>query len=490
MTVGGGSARLRRRLLLGALGVACAVLAAACGEAASVVPTVSPGVGSPVPASPLAPGSPAPAVGAAAPGPIATSVQIVQAAASSPGPAGAVGPAQSGPPLLVPGRQPSPSSSGSLGASPGPIVLASPAPLPVVLERPGLLAVADGGRIVLVDPAGQLPHRVLAGGPDDGEPRWSPDGRQLIVTGGYGPAAELFLLPAAGGPPQHLTSNARQERGAVWSPRGDRIAYVLSRSSGPSSAGGASGVSGAPDLSDPEEVWLLDLATGVTAKLTDGFDPSWSPDGQRLAYATNGQRDGQGARGNAVHVVGADGQGDRPVLAVADVPADFLPVYGLPFKPAIVRLRAPSWSPDGTRLVASADGHTSMALTFAERGPDRDIRPWALAYEGGVGRGRWSPDGQRLAVESRPATGVDVVVLIDLAARRESAVGGPRAGFQASAPTWAADGQSLALVTVGLPSRRGEPREMALRVFSADGTARETLLTAPSLSTPDWGRAP
>jgi len=483
LTVCGGSiGQSRRWLLRTALGVAGATLAAACGKAVDVVPTTSPGPGSPEAALSAVAGSPAPAAGADAPGsgPIATSVQIVPAAALSPSPAGTAGSAQSGPPLLVPGRSSSPSPAGSPGLG----LLASPLPLPVVLGRPGLLAVADGGRIVLVDPAGQLPHRILAPGPDSGEPRWSPDGQRLVFTGGAGPAAELLLLPAAGGPPQRLTSNARPERGAVWSPRGDRIAYVLPRSTGPRSAGGA------PDLSDPEEVWLLDAATSATAKLADGFDPAWSPDGQRLAYATNGQRDRQGARENAVHVVGADGQGDRPVLAVADVPADFLPAYGLPFKPGTVRLRAPSWSPDGTRLVASADGHTSMALTFAERAPGRDLRPWALAYEGGVGQARWSPDGQRLAVESRPATGVDVVVLVELAARRETAVGGPSAGHQASAPTWAADGQRLAVIAAKLPARRGEPREMALRLFAADGTAGETLLTAPRLSSPAWGRVP
>jgi Tol biopolymer transport system component len=175
-------------------------------------------------------------------------------------------------------------------------------------------------------------------------------------------------------------------------------------------------------------------------------------------------------------------------LAVTDLPADLLPAFGLPFVPQTVRLRAPSWSPDGTRLVASADGHTSMALTFDERG--QGLRPWALAYEGGVGWARWSPDGARLAVESRPATGLDVVIVAELSSRRETPIGGPTVGFQASGPIWSPDGRRLAVIAANPPARRGEPRETALRLFGADGIAIGDLIAEPGLRDPDWGRAP
>jgi hypothetical protein len=93
-------------------------------------------------------------------------------------------------------------------------------------------------------------------------------------------------------------------------------------------------------------------------------------------------------------------------------------------------------------------------------------------------------------VESLPATGVAVVVLADLPARHEVPLGGPSAGFQASAPTWAADGRSLALIAAGLPARRGAGHDTSLRVFGVDGAARATLLTAPGLGDPDWGQSP
>lgn len=320
---------------------------------------------------------------------------------------------------------------------------------------------------------------MIVASPDNAAPRWSPDGRGLLIVQGLGPAAELRLITPDGSTGRRLSSNNRPERGAAWSPRGDRVAYALPRALGPG---------GADDPAEAEEIWLLDVQTGLDRKLADGFDPAWSPDGRWIAYATNGQRDQHGPRANAIRIIGADGHGDRHCLAVADLPDDLLTAFGLPFRPATVRLRAPAWSPDGLRLVASADGHTSMALTFDERG--QGLRPWALAYEGGVGRARWSPDATRLAVESRPATGLDVVVVAELTTRRETPIGGPNVGFQASGPTWSPDGRRLAVIVASPPARRGEPRETALRLFGADGTPQGDLVAEPGLRDPDWGRSP
>ena len=479
----------RRQLVLGLLAGACA---AACSEAA---PT-----GTPVPASPVAASpSPSPVAGQ----PVATSVQIV--AQPSPVASASALPVQPGLPLIVPGRLaeplPSPGAVASpgalaspgagpalgLSASPGPgprlsaspTISSSPAPLPIVLGRPGLLAVEASGRILLVDPARQQPTRILVPSPDSSAPVWSPDGRSVAYVGGLGPAAELRLIPQQGGPPRRLTANARPERAVAWSPRGDRLAYTLP---------GALAADGGADPAAPDEVWLLDITSGQDRKLADGFDPCWSPDGRLLAYATNGQRDERGVRENAIRVVSVDGQDDRPLLAVSDLPADLLPAFNLPFRPATVRLRAPAWSPNGQQLAASAEGHTSLVWTFDVRG--QNLKPWVAVYEGGVGRARWSPDGARLAVESQPATGVAVVVLVEPASGRETVIGGPDAGFQATGPAWAPDARTLALIAASLPARRGAPRRAALRIVSPEGVDQGELLTEPDLRDPDWGQAP
>ncbi|MCC7367739.1 MAG: PD40 domain-containing protein [Chloroflexi bacterium] len=487
----------RRRALVGLLAATTATFGAACDLLSS----------SPAPptASPSASPSPSPS-GPGAGQPVATSVQIVAGAspagpsalaAAFPAAASPAGAAQPGLPPIVPGRLPSPvASPGTVGSpsvvgSPGPppgsspvpgqivSAVASPQPLPIALGRPGLLAVEAGGRILLVDPEKQQPTRALVASPDSSEPLWMPDGRSLVYVGGLGPAAELRLIGAAGGSLRRLTANARPEHGAAWSPRGALLAYAL-----PSALGADS----QPDPSAPEEVWLLDVSTGQDRKLADGFDPCWSPDGQWIAYATNGQRDGRGPRDNAIRVVSVDATDDRPLLAVSDLPPDLLPAFTIPFRPQTLRLRAPAWSPTGLQLVASADGHTSLVWTFDVRG--QNLRPWAVAYEGGVGRARWSPDGARLAIESQPATGVAVVTVAEIASRREATIGGPEQGFQALGPAWAPDAARLAVVATILPSRRTEQRRATLHLYAADATPLGDLLTEPELRTPAWGAAP
>ena len=418
----------------------------------------APPAGTPTPTGPL----PTPARAAAPPSPVAAS----PSPSPSPRPLGAVSIVTS---IPVPSPRPSPSP----GSSP------SPSPGPAAGAGGGLLAFERDGNIWVAGSDGSGPRALVSEG-DGSRPRWSPDGRWLVFTRGRGTAAELALVPAEGGPPRRLTSNARPESGATWAPRGDRVAYTLPRSLGADSRA---------DPSIPEEVWVVDVATGQERKVADGFDPAWSPDGSRLAYATNGRRRADGPAGatdNAIHVMDADGTNDHPVLSVAEVPQDLEPGHRLPFRPATFRLRAPAWAPDGRMLLASADGHTGMALTFDERG--RDLRVWTPAYEGGVGRASWSPRGDRLAVEVRPPTGVDVVTLVEPASGRETRIGGPPEGFQADSPTWAPDGRRLALVERALtdPRRPEPPRE--LRTYGADGARLGTAATG-ALASPDWNPA-
>jgi TolB protein len=351
--------------------------------------------------------------------------------------------------------------------------------VPIVLKRPGLLTLVSNGRILTVDPGNAASVQVLVDGPDNAQPRWSPDGRSLLFVQGRGPVAELLTVVAGGGAPRRLTTNRRPEHSAVWSPSGDHIAYVVPRTDD------------ARAFDDPrtaEEVWLLDLASGADRKLVDGFDPAWSPRGDAIVYATNGQRDEHGPNANALRIVNADGSGDRPVLAVADLPADLLPSFNLPFKPATTRLRAPSWSPDGSSIVASADGHTSVALSVSDRG--QVLRPYAPTFDGGIGRAHWSPDGKRLAVEAQPATSVAVVTIIDLASGHETSIGGPEIGFQAADPAWSPDGQSIAVITTNLTGREDQLASTTLRLYGTGGIEIDQLVAESGLSQPNWGASP
>src|SRR5438128_6372285 len=100
-------------------------------------------------------------------------------------------------------------------------------------------------------------------------PRWSPDGKRIVLcTTQPGKPWNLSLVSAQGGAVQELLSENRSLVDPTWSPDGRQIAF------------GGSG--------DPEEyeIRILDLNSHQlsTAPGSKGlFSPRWSPDGRYLA---------------------------------------------------------------------------------------------------------------------------------------------------------------------------------------------------------------
>ncbi len=146
----------------------------------------------------------------------------------------------------------------------------------IVFEHGGRLKLysLDGGRVepLAIDvPADKIRVRPrLVDAAEHIEAYWlAPDGaRVLFVARG-----ELFTVPAEHGPTRNLTRTpGARERGAMWSPDGRWIAYLS-------------------DASGEVELWLRDQ-TGrqPPRQLTEAgagyrFQPVWSPDSNRLAFA-------------------------------------------------------------------------------------------------------------------------------------------------------------------------------------------------------------
>jgi Tol biopolymer transport system component len=100
-------------------------------------------------------------------------------------------------------------------------------------------------------------------------PHWSPDDTQIAFHGWTGSEKfRVFLVSAAGGTPRRAISSTATTSDPSWDPDGRRLAF------------GTEDETGRPFIS------ILDLATSRVTKLSgsDGlYSPRWSPDGQSIA---------------------------------------------------------------------------------------------------------------------------------------------------------------------------------------------------------------
>jgi Tol biopolymer transport system component len=186
-----------------------------------------------------------------------------------------------------------------------------------------------------------------------------------------------------------------------------------------------------------------------------GYLPEWSPDGTKIVFgAFVGELDAQGQGESEIFMMDSDGSNvrqitDRPGLDVA-----------------------PSWSPDGTRIVwwgentpADQSSQTTVSVLFMT-----DVASGQITELGEGSDPVWSPDGQHVAfvVQDQPPPGtvearpnVDIYTVDVGTGERTQLTQSPAIDLW---PTWSLDGQRLAFVSL---------RDIAsgeIYVMNADGT--------------------
>ena len=179
--------------------------------------------------------------------------------------------------------------------------------------------------------------------------------------------------PTAIAPPAdlaQLTHNSDRDSYPVWSPDGRRIAFASERDG-------------------DYEIYLMNSdgsgVTRLTQSAGDDIAPDWSPDGRRIAFAS--QRDGD----YEIYLMNADGSGVTPLTHSAGQDI------------------APAWSPDGRRIAfaSSRDGGYEIYLINADgTGLTQltDNSDWELDVA-------WSPDGRRIAFGARRHRDWDVYIM-------------------------------------------------------------------------------
>lgn len=172
--------------------------------------------------------------------------------------------------------------------------------------------------------------------------KWSPDGGKLVLTREVigiaqqlqNPGNAMLLYNLESGEFRQLTDYKNRCLPREWSPNGKQIVVTCSYPY-------VEGVSG------PSTVRILSVENPGQSyehiAFTDCYDPSWSPDGQRIAFVCK-----KGAGRVGLFIVNSNGSGIRDVnLAVSGNPAV---------------IKDPTWSPDGAQIlyVAGTDSKHTM----------------------------------------------------------------------------------------------------------------------------------
>ncbi len=238
---------------------------------------------------------------------------------------------------------------------------------------------------------GSARQRLTATASFESHPAWSPDGTRIAYVAidptrsAWEPSARLHVLQADG-------TNARVLSGGfdfvgvqtpVWSPDGRWLAVT--------------GVTNQQEWAAANHVrstlrglgvlHLVSTDTNDFIRISDAVSSaSWSPDGERLAFA---RPDGDDV---ALYTIAADGSDLRRLTTIEDWPWHLPPRTQEP-KPANAWIPTVAWSSDGSRILFTCGGWVcvvSLDGSAVGRSPLSLVaKPMAAA---------WSPDGSRIAV--------------------------------------------------------------------------------------------
>ena len=307
----------------------------------------------------------------------------------------------------------------------------------------GLIAFESGGEIYVVDASGGTPNKIVeskGGVVTNTQPALSPDGSRIAFSSDMEGAFHIYVVGVDGEGLRRVTDGVENDSEPTWSPDGRRVAFAR----GFDATGNGVYVQTCAEWSDIIVV-DVDVEPHTEVNLTNGArgtDPAWSPDGKRMAFASD-------RTGNfEIYTMSSEDGGDVRQLTENDrADAD------------------PSWSPDGSQIAYT----TSLRMAGGTQCGNMPISGTPTGGGGGTFAGGGGPYIYKMDADGKSQTPLTIE-------------GG------AAQPSWSPDGSQIVF-------NGGHKDSVDVQLYSipsAPGSVRWTQLTFdPSeKSSPSWSRAP